>query len=36
MFITFTKEFEHFTDNIKNGFLLNELTVEFSHQHSIY
>lgn len=29
MFITFTKEFEHFTDNIKNGFLLNEHTVEF-------
>lgn len=29
MFITFTKNYDHFSDNIKNGFLLNEHEVEF-------
>ncbi len=29
MFITFTQKYEHFMDNIKNGFLMNEHKVEF-------
>lgn len=29
MFVTFTKKFEHFTDNIYNGFLLNDHKVQF-------
>lgn len=29
MFITFTKEYEHYIDNIKNGFLMKEHSIQF-------